>query len=157
MEDGKLTDEGLIVLTGSKCKLLSLKCEVERLYRVYGPDELLWENLKGSNFGKGKNGYSNPDTTRVLGEVTGVLRCFAEENNLPYTEYVPSTVKSVCCGTKDKVVLGYYIADKYGLEIPRLKSGKNKGKLISNKTHKFFNRTDAIALGLCHFLKRNER
>ena len=72
---------------------------------------------------------------------------------IPYAEYVPITVKSVCCHTNDKVKLGYYIADKYGLEIPVLMNGKNKGKHVCSKTHKFFNVTDAIALGLCHYRK----
>lgn len=152
MDENGLKDCGLIDLKGRKEKLYYLRTSVNELYKKFKPEILLWENLKGSSFGRGKK-YSNPDTTRVLGEVTGVLRCFAEEYNIPYIEYVPSTVKSVCCSTKDKVILGYYIADLYGLQIPVLKSGKNKGQYIKNKSHKFFNITDAIALGHCYFKK----
>jgi len=144
MNNEVLNGYGLIELTKQEKRMLFFRQTIMELINKYNPDFLIWEDLKSDR---------NANTVRKLGEVTGILREISEELNIPYAEYVPITVKSVCCHTNDKVKLGYYIADKYGLEIPVLMNGKNKGKHVCSKTHKFFNVTDAIALGLCHYRK----
>lgn len=149
MENDNLNNFGLIDLTYTDKRMFELRKTVVQLISQYNPEAILWEDLKGNR---------NIDTVRKLGEPTGILRELSEEFAIPYYEYKPVTVKSVCCYTNNKIKLGMYIAEKYGLMFPKdeifkvVSKGKNKGTIRENKNHPFLNITDAIALGLCHYL-----
>jgi Holliday junction resolvasome RuvABC endonuclease subunit len=123
-----------------------------KLIDTYHPDMIGWENLKSDN---------NPNTIRLLGEYTGILREMCESLDIPYQEAVPISIKAKIVktkgsgkrGRKTKTDLAMEICRKYNLEYPVNKSGPNKGCPVTRDTHEFFNITDAIGIALYIYLK----
>lgn len=126
--------------------LTDYKSKLEALILDYAPEAIILEDLKGDR---------NVDTVRKLAEITGVIKELCESLKIHYTEIHPAHVKSVIARTNKKDILGRHISELYNLEFPYeeiytiYKRGKNKGKSKVNKSHRFLNITDAIALGLC--------
>lgn len=113
------------------------------------PDKIIFENLKTNR---------NADTIRRLAEFTGVIRLICELRKIPYEEYIPVSVRSKICtiktgknGHATKIDLAREICRRFGWSFPIDRHGKE----ITNEQNKFFNQSDAVALGLYYLLGGN--
>jgi Holliday junction resolvasome RuvABC endonuclease subunit len=106
----------------------------------FNPEFLVWEDLKTN---------INPDTIRLLGEYTGVLREYCQEFKINYREYIPASIRAKLCSQKTgkrgrgtKQDLARDICKQYDIIHPT----KKDGSTVTSDAHPFFNVTDAIGV-----------
>lgn len=155
LEDKKLVKYG--VFNSRPNYTVKFKNNIKRLIDYFEPDVIVWENLKGNR---------NIRTIRILAEITGILRLMCEEKGIEYHEYIPISVKAGIVkkkgsgkrGRKTKMDLAEEICALYGITLPSdiyFKTNTNQIKI--REQHVFFNITDAIALGLYHSLRMEDK
>jgi crossover junction endodeoxyribonuclease RuvC len=106
--------------------------ELDKIIKEFKPDEFAIET---AFYGK------NVQSTMKIGYARGVSLLAAEHNNLPLKEYSPREVK--------KSVVGNGAASKEQVQY------MIKKLLAIKKSKMKFDESDALAVAICHALKRN--
>jgi Holliday junction resolvasome RuvABC endonuclease subunit len=145
MNDEILIAYGIIDLTKSVTPMLCFYQEVKRLIKEYEPEIICWEDLKTDR---------NADTIRCLGKMVGVLQLICEKLDMKYAQYIPISIRAKLCtiktgkgGRATKFDLARVLCNKYDIRYPIKKNGEE----VTNAQHEFFNKTDAIGIGLYHY------
>jgi crossover junction endodeoxyribonuclease RuvC len=135
--NGEMTpvSSGVIKIPVSKeisPRLKIIYTELDKIIRQFKPDEFAIET---AFYGK------NVQSAMKIGYARGVSLLAAELNNLPLKEYSPREVK--------KSVVGNGAASKEQVQY------MIKKLLSIKKTKMKFDESDAVAVAICHALKRN--
>lgn len=133
--DHTLIQYGVIHLTKYATHELKLKKIFERisgLIEEFIPDEVA---LEAPFYGK------NVQSMLKLGRAQGVAMAAALSREIPITEYAPKKVKQAVTGN------GNASKEQVASMVMQLLNIKNEPKLLDA--------TDALAVGLCHFFKKD--
>lgn len=121
-------------------RLFSIYDQLNKIMRLYEPDELAIEKVFFA---------TNAKTAIRVGQAQGVILLSAGYFKVPVYEYSPMTIK--------KIVAGNGRADKNDVQKHvRRFLGNGVHKVKGKKTH-FDNEADALAVALCHMIKRKDK
>jgi Holliday junction resolvasome RuvABC endonuclease subunit len=143
-EREELITYGIINLDEDSRPMFYFKRKIIELINKYNPDVICWEDLKSDR---------NADTIRKLGKMVGILQELCEELEISYKQYIPVSIRAKLCDVKTgtggrgtKFDLARKICKLYNINYPTKKDGSE----ITNAQHEFFNKSDAIGIGLYH-------